>query len=211
MTMKPFEGSADEVYAALDKEYIEHVKMFGFEEVNYMGSGLMDTEIEPTGVCTPLRFTFLMPDRSLQVKPPPKELNKYIHVRPIPDTQYSLRLFPGSISAREYCMDIVDSASGEPVNSPFDFELWGAPDPATPAVGMPRLTHQIPSAERGHGLKQEEIQPGHEKWFLTDGRTYVIVRPGKPNVRFTVPDRRLPRRPPPPDDEIVLDLPKVVD
>ena len=65
MTMKPFEGSADEVYAALDKEYIEHVKMFGFEEVNYMGSGLMDTEIEPTGVCTPLRFTFLMPDRSL--------------------------------------------------------------------------------------------------------------------------------------------------
>ncbi|KAI0324430.1 hypothetical protein GY45DRAFT_1262876, partial [Cubamyces sp. BRFM 1775] len=87
-------------------------------------------------------------------------------------TQYSLCLFPGSLTAGEYCMDIVDSVSGEPVNSPFEFELWGALDPATPAVGTPRLTHKVPSMERRHGLKREEILPGHEKWLLTDGRTY---------------------------------------
>ncbi|KAI9060941.1 hypothetical protein FKP32DRAFT_1594940 [Trametes sanguinea] len=142
------------------------------------------------------------------MKPRPGEVSKYVHVRPIPDSKYSIRLFPGSISAAEYCMDFIDSATGEPVNSPFEFELWGVSDPDTPWLGMP--SQQLRSIERTHGIKQEDIRPGHEKFILRDGLTCVLIRPGKPGVRFTVPVRRRPETQPQPEVHI-LDFPKVID
>ena len=146
------------------------------------------------------------------MKPLPKESNKYIHIRPIPDTKYSIRLFPGSISAAEYCMDFVDSASGEPVNSPFEFELWGVPDPDTPWLSMP-ITMQMRSIENSHGIKQEDILPGHEKFILRDGLTCVLIRPGKPKIQFKVPVRKMPEQPQPQGapEVVILDFPEVID
>ncbi|KAI0326903.1 hypothetical protein GY45DRAFT_1258042 [Cubamyces sp. BRFM 1775] len=193
---KKIKGSVEEVYATLEEEYIEDIKSCGFEECEDMVAQSLALRIEPTGW-----------------KPPPKELNKYIHIRPIPDTKYSIRLFPGSISAAEYCMDFVDSTSGEPVNSPFKFELWGVPDPDTPWLSMP-ITMRMRSIENARGIKQEDILPGHEKFILRDGLTCVLIRPGKPKIQFTVPVRKLPGQPEQPQaaqEVVVLDFPKVID
>ncbi|KAI0326910.1 hypothetical protein GY45DRAFT_1258057 [Cubamyces sp. BRFM 1775] len=190
------EGSVDEVYATLEEEYIQDIKFYGFEECEEMIAQSLALRVEPTGW-----------------KPLPKELNKYIHICPIPDTKYSIRLFPGSISAAEYCMDFVDSASGEPVNSPFEFELWGVPDPDTPWLSMP-ITMRMRSIENVHGIKQEDILPGHEKFILRDGLTCVLIRPGKPKIQFQVPVRKLPGQPEQPQaaqEVVILDLPKVID
>ncbi len=129
-------------------------------------------------------------------------------VRPIPDCKYSLRLFPGSLSAAEYCLDFVDSATGEPVNSPFEYELWAVPDPDTPWLSMP-ITGKLRSIERGHGIKQEDILLGEEKFVLRDGQTCVLMRSGKQPVRFTVPLRRVETTDVV-EDVYVIDLPKVV-
>ncbi|OSD05427.1 hypothetical protein PYCCODRAFT_1465324 [Trametes coccinea BRFM310] len=144
-----------------------------------------------------------------QHKPLPGETSKYIFVRPIPESEYSIRLFPGSISAAEYCMDFVDSATGEPVNSPFEFELWGIPDPETPWLGMP-ICQQMHSIERIHGIKQEDILPGHEKFILRDGQTFALIRPGKIGMRFTVPVRKQPEAEPS-SGVHVADLPRVIE
>ncbi|KAH9890099.1 hypothetical protein C8Q73DRAFT_150782 [Cubamyces lactineus] len=187
------EGTAEEIYAELDKEYIRDIESLGFEECEEATAGTLNWVVEPTGV-----------------KPFPKEVNKYIHIRPIPGTKYSIRLFPGSISAAEYCLDFVDSASGEPVNSPFEFELRGIPNPDTPWLSMP-VTQQMRSIERIHGIKQGDILPGHEKFILRDGQTCVLIRPGMPKVQFTVPVRQLPESPQAaPEEVVVLDLPRII-
>ncbi|OSC98173.1 hypothetical protein PYCCODRAFT_1447577 [Trametes coccinea BRFM310] len=193
MTEVSFKGTPEEIYAILDKQYQSFLNSFG-EECEWMIAKSLNQYIEPTGL-----------------KPQPKENNKYIHICPIPDTKYSIRLFPGSISAAEYCLDFVDSASGEPVNSPFEFELWGIPDPDAPWLGIP-ITMQLRSMEQSHGIKQADILPGHEKFLLRDGQTCVLIRPGKPKVRFTVPVRKHPDTPQArAEDEIVLKLPKVIE
>ncbi|KAH9887744.1 hypothetical protein C8Q73DRAFT_210960 [Cubamyces lactineus] len=192
MSGTTLKGTREEVYAVLDKEYLEDLEGYG-DECDGMVARTLGQYVEPTGY-----------------KPLPKEINKYIHIRPIPDTKYSIRLFPGSMSAAEYCLDFVDSATGEPVNSPFEFELWGVPDPDTPWLSMP-ITQKMRSIERAHGIKQENILPGHEKFILRDGLTCVLIRPGKPKIRFKVPVRRLPElEQAAAEEEIVLDLPDVI-
>ncbi|KAJ2975546.1 hypothetical protein NUW54_g11716 [Trametes sanguinea] len=194
MTEVSLKGTAEEIYATLDKEYARSIKDCGVEKTEWMVAKTLGQYVEPTGI-----------------KPLPKEVNKYIHIRPIPDTDYSIRLFPGSLSAAEYCLDFVDSASGEPVNSPFEYELWGVPNPDTPWLSMP-ITQKMRSIEHTHGIKQADILPGHEKFILRDGQTCVLIRPGQPNIRFTVPVRRHPDAlQAAPVNEIVLDLPQVID
>lgn len=133
--------------------------------------------------------------------------DKFGFIRPIPDSKYSLRLFPGSLSVAEYCLDFVDSATGEPINSPFEYELWGVPDPDTPWLSMP-IIGKLRSIERGHGIKQEDILPGREKFVLRDGQTCILMRPGKRPARFTVPLRKLELTDVV-EDVDVIDLPKV--
>ncbi|KAI9061180.1 hypothetical protein FKP32DRAFT_1678509 [Trametes sanguinea] len=187
-------GTAEEIYAILDKEYVRYLECCKGEDVDWMVAKTLGQYVEPTGV-----------------KPLPKEVNKFIHIHPVPDTKYSIRLFPGSLSAAEYCLDFVDSASGEPVNSPFEFELWGVPNPATPWLTV-QIAQKMRSIERAHGIKQTDILPGHEKFILRDGQTCVLIRPGQPNIRFTVPVRRHPDAlQVAPVNEIVLDLPQFID
>ncbi|KAI0323358.1 hypothetical protein GY45DRAFT_1376379 [Cubamyces sp. BRFM 1775] len=118
----------------------------------------------------------------------PRDARDRSHIRPLPDSNYSIRLFPGNPYNSEYCMDIVDTATGQPVNSPFEFELWVVPNLKSPWLSMP--SGRIRSLERCFGIAQHDILPGEEKWLLRDGQTCLLKRPGKRDVQFTVPMRK---------------------
>ncbi|KAI0768664.1 hypothetical protein BD413DRAFT_560355 [Trametes elegans] len=128
-----------------------------------------------------------------------------VDIRPIPDSEYSIRLWPGSRYASEYCMDFVDSETKQPVNSPFEFELWGAPNPEAPWLCAP--AGRLLSLERSFGIPQHKIRPGEEKFVLRDGMTCLLKRRGKKDIQFTVPMRR---RPLPQYDVHILDFPKTI-
>ncbi|TFK78043.1 hypothetical protein K466DRAFT_607384 [Polyporus arcularius HHB13444] len=136
----------------------------------------------------------------------PRGTERGVFLRPIPDSPYSIRLFPGCALAREYCLDFVDTRTGVPVNSPFQYELWGVPNSGLSfGVGATPITN----LESAFGVRQEDISPGHEKFLLTDGQTCLLRRPGHKDVRFTVPIRRQPAAAASraADDVHVLDLP----
>ncbi|KAI0676666.1 hypothetical protein C8Q78DRAFT_998828 [Trametes maxima] len=185
-------GTTTEIYAELDRELAFSIEVHGEKETMKNVRGLLDMRMELTGA-----------------KPPPGSTDNLTFIRPIPDSQYSIRLFPGGFSDRQYCLDFVETETGKPVNSPFEYELWGIPDPEAPWLSMP-MSGKLRSIECAHGIKQKDILPGHEKFILRDGQTCVLIRPGKRCLRFTVPLRKLG-----PDVELesmdVLDLPRVVE
>ncbi|KAH9854451.1 hypothetical protein C2E23DRAFT_818741 [Lenzites betulinus] len=186
-----FHGSPAEIYAELDKQLACNAKIFGYDVVIGLSTKLLDTYVEPTGI---------KPDDPC---PDPK----FVFVRPVPGSKYSIRLFPGSVSAAEYCMDFVESATGKPVNSPFQFELWGIPNLEAPWLSIP-MCSQLRSIENAHGIKQKDIRPGEEKVILRDGQTCVLKRP----FRFTVPIRQFPKpKVPKVENQDVVDLPKFID
>ncbi|KAI1785984.1 hypothetical protein LXA43DRAFT_1065412 [Ganoderma leucocontextum] len=97
-----------------------------------------------------------------------------VFLRPIPNSQYSVRLFPGSLAR-------------QPVNSPFKFELWVLPNTSTPWLGG--LPMRIHSLERVYGYRETDISSGAEKFLLRDGQTCMLKRSGHRDLRFTVPVR----------------------
>ncbi|RPD55209.1 hypothetical protein L226DRAFT_526143 [Lentinus tigrinus ALCF2SS1-7] len=120
------------------------------------------------------------------LKPQPGDTGEGIFVRQIPRSEYSIRLFPGTPAMREYCLDFVETRTGQPVNSPFKFELWLIGNGTSPhAHGRVRLR----SLESAFGYLPQDISPGAEKFVLTDGMTCLLTRPGHKPVRFTVPTR----------------------
>ncbi|KAH9848268.1 hypothetical protein C2E23DRAFT_465689 [Lenzites betulinus] len=131
-----------------------------------------------------------------------------VFIRPIPDSQYSIRLWAGSAYTHEFCMDFVDSVTEHAVNSPFKFELWIVPDPDSSWLGAPAGC--VRSLERNFGISQDKILPGEEKFILRDGQTCLIKRPGKRDILFTVPVRKRPERTAVAHDAHVLDFPKEV-
>ncbi|KAM5535849.1 hypothetical protein V8D89_010467 [Ganoderma adspersum] len=110
-----------------------------------------------------------------------------VFVRPIPNSEYSIRLFPGSPGRHEFCMDFVRTSSGEAVNSPFKFELWTVPSASAPWLGG--MAMRVYSLERIYGNRDEDIVPGVEKFLLRDGQTCLLKRPGHRDLRFIVPLR----------------------
>lgn len=96
-----------------------------------------------------------------------------------------MRLFPGAFVRQEYCLDFVKAATGAPVNSPFDFELWAVPGPPLHMLFPMRLM----SLEESFGVRPENVPPGTETFVLRDGMTCLLKRPGNRTVRFTVPVR----------------------
>ncbi|KAI0351332.1 hypothetical protein OH77DRAFT_947745 [Trametes cingulata] len=179
-------GTQDELYAWLDERYAQHLPWEPHPEQG--AKRTLDTLVEITGK-----------------KPRPG--TKFVYTRPIPDSTYSVRLFPGALGTAEYCMDFVETATGQPVNQPFEFELWNIPNPETPWLTMPAVG-QLRSIEHVFGIKGDAVLPGEEKFILRDGQTCLLTRPGKRPVWFTVPIR------PPPVPEALqymdkLDFPKL--
>ncbi|KAI1782192.1 hypothetical protein LXA43DRAFT_906514 [Ganoderma leucocontextum] len=119
------------------------------------------------------------------VKPKPGTRN--VFRRPIPNSPYSIRLFPGSVAQREYCLDFVHTKTGEPVNSPPGFEIWAAVENAIPWLGGG--TTRIRSLEHRLGFSAASILPGAEKFVLQDGQTCLLKRPGHKDLQFKVPMR----------------------
>ncbi|KAI0351329.1 hypothetical protein OH77DRAFT_1429878 [Trametes cingulata] len=181
------EGTPEEIYAWLDEMYAK--EMSYNPDVDACVQRMLDTPVALTGR-----------------KPVPGD--KMVYSRPIPDSNYSIRLFPGAHDAAEYCMDFVETATGQPVNSPFEYELWSVPNPETPwlTAGM---TMKLGTIERAHRMKLEDIPPGKEKFVLRDGQTCMLLRPGKRAVRFTVPVRPLMQTGLPEEEVDVLEFPKV--
>ncbi|KAI0759373.1 hypothetical protein BD413DRAFT_597893 [Trametes elegans] len=143
------------------------------------------------------------------LKPSPGDPN--VFVRPIPDSEFSIRLFPGCTEAKEYCLDFVRTATGEAVNSPFpEFELFSAPGPDAPIGSGPVVS--VSPLECSFGVSRDQIPPGEEKFVMADGTTAVLRRPGHKDVRFRVPIRR-PRNPPPKPviDAHILEFPEYVE
>ncbi|KAI0639071.1 hypothetical protein C8Q77DRAFT_1029671, partial [Trametes polyzona] len=163
-----------ELYAWLDETLAEKVKVerSTYERVLESVSMQLDEEAEPTGI-----------------KPVPGDENVFI--RPIPESEYSIRLFPGSVSAAEYCMDFVETATGKAVNSPFEYELYGVENPEMWWLTS-TMVGRIQSIEAAHGIKQEDILPGEERFVLRDGQSCMLVRPREKPVFFTVPMRGRP-------------------
>ncbi|KAI0351328.1 hypothetical protein OH77DRAFT_1429877 [Trametes cingulata] len=163
-------GTQKEIYAWLDETYAREKGNNPNADDNLLR--VLNTRMEATGK-----------------KPRPGD--KLVYIRPIPDSAYSIRLYPGAVLTAEYCMDFVETATGKAVNSPFEFELWNIPNPETPWLGMP-ASGKLRSIERAHGIRQEDILPGEEKFILRDGQTCMLTRPGKRAVWFTVPVRPQP-------------------
>ncbi|EIW63142.1 uncharacterized protein TRAVEDRAFT_161254 [Trametes versicolor FP-101664 SS1] len=182
-------GTAAEIYAWADDQMRIDIRILGSREAVLANSTkVLDMVVGITGR-KPL------PGRDI------------VHTRPVPGSRYSIRLWPGNPRVNEYCMDFVDTATKEAVNSPFEFELWAVPDPEAPWLFMP--SGRLNSLESNFHIPQHKIPTGEEKWVLRDGQTCVLKRPGKKDVLFRVPVREKPQVINPVDYD-VLDFPRQV-
>ncbi|CDO68151.1 hypothetical protein BN946_scf184938.g3 [Trametes cinnabarina] len=110
----------------------------------------------------------------------------------IPDSDYSIRLWPGPLEHAIYCLAFVDNATQRYINVPTDHTFWHLPIPSAPWIPGAGPVELV-SAERSMGIQPEDIIEGEEKYFLRDGMTCALTRPGKENALFTVPLRQQPR------------------
>ncbi|OSC98202.1 hypothetical protein PYCCODRAFT_1418218 [Trametes coccinea BRFM310] len=165
-------GTYADIYAWLDKTYASFTSDdYGRETTDKYSTQMLNKWVDSSGH-------------------KPKTGDEFgVFTQPLPDSKYSIRLFPGSVYAAEYFLDFVETETGQPVNHPFEHELWGIPDPDTPHLSVP-CSGKLRSVERAAGIKPEDIFPGEEKYMLRDGLTCLLTRPGTRPVRFTVPVRR---------------------
>ncbi|KAI0644640.1 hypothetical protein C8Q79DRAFT_972929 [Trametes meyenii] len=183
-------GTKEEILAWVDEQMEQDIEESGSREaVLESAKQLLDGLVAPTGR-----------------KPRPGR--DTAHIRPIPGSKYSIRLWPGNPYMSEYCMDIVNTATGQAVNSPFKFDLWIIPSPDASWLSGPAGC--LRSLERNFGIPQHKILPGEEKWVLRDGQTCLIRRPGQKDILFTVPVRKR-RNAPAIEEAHILDFPKEED
>ena len=179
-----YNGPEQGVYTWLDKELALQVRFLGDARTAVESAKrALSVEGIVTGV-SGIPLSCRSPLMFAQLKPSPSD--PHVFIRPIPHSRYSIRLFPGSPALKEYCLDFVRTSTGQPVNSPFEFELWsvGASSTLFPC-GAVRLR----SLESSWGHSRQDVLPGAEKFVLTDGMVCLLKRPGQKPVRFTVPTR----------------------
>ncbi|KAI9062801.1 hypothetical protein FKP32DRAFT_1604220 [Trametes sanguinea] len=143
------------------------------QKAQRLWKAFMDEELEPTGR-----------------KPEPDD--PYIDILPIPDTPYSLRFWPGSLSWAEYCMDFMEDTEQHgtiAVNVPAGYQVWAIPDPDNSPWLFPTCTH-LESLERSYGIPRDKIVAGEEKYLLRDGLVCSLVFMDREVLRFQVPKRQ---------------------
>lgn len=106
---------------------------------------------------------------------------------------------------KEYCLDFVETSTGKPINSPFEFGLWTVGNRTAPHVCGPV---RLRSLEAAFGYSLKDVAPGEEKFVLTDGMRCMLTRPGHKPLWFTVPTRHHALES---FDGDSLDLPEYVD
>ncbi|KAI0642955.1 hypothetical protein C8Q79DRAFT_980828 [Trametes meyenii] len=186
-----YQGDESGIRDYLDALLVSRVEEDGsYENVMSNATRILDDRVECTGM-----------------KPSPGD--PQVFVQAIPDSQYSIRLFPGSLHNSEYCLDFVDSRTGEPVNSPFKFDLICLPSPNAP-IGSGPMVGMRP-LECAFGMEADKIPPGEEKFLFRDGQHCILRRPGLRDVRFTIPIRRRPQAVLPTPDAHFLEFPEYID
>ncbi|EIW52414.1 uncharacterized protein TRAVEDRAFT_53837 [Trametes versicolor FP-101664 SS1] len=191
LSSAPYSGSEAGLYERLDNYLALDIKEQGsYKSVVRRATRDLDEPWEMTGL-----------------KPSPGDPE--VFVRPLPGSEYSIRLFSGNAASKDYCLDFVLTSTGEPVNSPFKFDLFTLPNPDAPVGSVP--TVRMCPLEHSFGISQSEIDPGEEKFLLHDGQHCLLRRPGHRDVRFKVPTRRRPKPEAPPVDADILDFPDIID
>ncbi|KAI0689581.1 hypothetical protein C8T65DRAFT_746118 [Cerioporus squamosus] len=128
------------------------------------------------------------------VKPLPGDPD--VIIIPIPGSPYSLRIWPGSLTRREYCLDYVYSDdTNRSLNRPKGYDLAAH----VPMGSLPWLAlgaQELHSLEYNFGIIPEHIGDGQEKYVLRDGLVCVLTYTEKGHegeeVRFEVPVRPNP-------------------
>ncbi|KAI0817017.1 hypothetical protein BC628DRAFT_1404790 [Trametes gibbosa] len=172
-----YDGTVDDIYEWLAHHFHTAARYIGSaERVLATSKDALDTQADITGL-------------------KPKCGDPNVKLCAIEGSTYLMRLWPGSLEGREWCLDFIDAGTSEPVNSPFKFKLWVVPDAVGFSSGpwQPAEAHRVYSLENRFGIKTRDIGKGAEKFVLIDGQTYVLWRPGQhQNIQFTVPSRPLP-------------------
>ncbi|KAL0954909.1 hypothetical protein HGRIS_003841 [Hohenbuehelia grisea] len=160
----------DDIYGSLDRHFAT-----AYLEDSTFGAGLLDLGKELFGP-----WFDGSPEVVTGMKPHPRDKNPYIRVRPIPNSQYSIRVFPGCPYDRFFCIDLLLTSTGRPVKLPANYELWALPpaDPMFPDIPMAPLEPH-----------RRNCPEDDEKFVVHDGHRVVLKRAGQPDVRFTVPMR----------------------
>ncbi|KAI0026829.1 hypothetical protein K488DRAFT_64271 [Vararia minispora EC-137] len=132
-----------------------------------------------------------LPARMSGFKPIPGD-NEDVHIRPIPNSEFSIRIFGKYMEDKQqYGLDFVRTSTGKSENSPFQYDLFTVPDPDVQTVRpmMGPRSGRLFSVESGLGLKPSEIRPGAEKFILFEGACCLLKRKGHRDVYFKVPVR----------------------
>ncbi|KAI1785786.1 hypothetical protein LXA43DRAFT_856854, partial [Ganoderma leucocontextum] len=117
----------------------------------------------------------------------PRQDTPNVYVRAIPNSEYSLRLFPGNVALQEYCADFVRTSTNQVVNCPAGFELWSLPTGSAGSWGSRRIRSLGDTFS--FMLRSYQGARGTDTFVLRDGQSYVVRRPEQSNVCFTVPKR----------------------
>ncbi|OJT05949.1 hypothetical protein TRAPUB_3136 [Trametes pubescens] len=161
--------TTDAKRAWLSEEWTETVDEYGSEAEARQGiKEYLDAMVEPSG------------DKPTSDDPD-------VGYIPIPQTNLTLRFWPGSLAEAEYCMDFVVTATRTPVNVPDDYHVWIVPDPAMPWV-QATMT-EVLSIEKIHGIHKNDIKEGCEKFILRDGLYCQLAYKDQSIMRFRVPAR----------------------
>ncbi|KAI0033228.1 hypothetical protein K488DRAFT_70005 [Vararia minispora EC-137] len=124
---------------------------------------------------------FEKPARISGFKPMPGD-NEDVHICPIPNSEFSIRLFGKYMEdKRQYGLDFVRTSTGKSENSPFQYDLFTVPDPDVQTAGpmMGPRSGRLFSVESGLGLEPSEIHPGAEKFILSEGMCCLLKRKGQ--------------------------------
>ncbi|TFY54425.1 hypothetical protein EVG20_g9709 [Dentipellis fragilis] len=129
------------------------------------------------------------PSHVLGAKPFPGQ--DTIKVRPIPNSPFSLRLWPtGNPAFNVWGIDFVRTETGDVVVTPPNFELSIVPDitaPWLPCSGM-----EMRPIWHAWGRMPESITPAMETYLAPAGASCRVARPGQRDVLFKLP---VPQRP----------------
>ena len=180
--------------ARLEQDWSAFVSQFEGDADNAMWEvrRTLDTLVEVTGVSRHDLYeaSSLFLSNVIQEKPMPGDAN--VTIIPIPESPYSLRMWPGAASTREFCLDYVYAKDPKAsVNKPPGYKLTiHVPGGATPWLGVGR--QPLHSLEASFGIRDEDIIPGEERFVVLEGMVCSLEYPeqdiGGP-VSFEVPVR----------------------
>ena len=114
------------------------------------------------------------------------------------DSRIAVRIFPGPLEDRQYCLDFVDAATHEPLDAPFyDYELWSIPPVAEQHQSWTPDAAQLATLEDFAGIPREERVLGQQKFLLQDGLHCFLCgtehKPMREPMEFWIPIRKVPQ------------------